>query len=234
MAGNYQRFRDEGFNIPKYLLPWGNSNILSKIISELSVNFKYENVVFLANAKDHSYFPHIKSIMKFHNIPLENLIELKNTTGQAETALYGVNFLVENCKSHSPLLIHNIDTILLNRDLVNVEQALLSSDGYIDIFVANNQSYSYVITNDFDQVIEIAEKIVISNKATSGLYGFRNPNLFKANYDKDSKYISQIFSKILVNKNNLINTGEFYKEKDTIVLGTPHEYLNSSYQALNL
>jgi len=232
MAGNYQRFRDQGFNIPKYLLPWGNSNVLSKIITELTVNFRYENIILLANTKDHAYFPHIKSIMKFHGVAQENLIGLSETSGQAETALFGVKYLEEKYKSNSPLLIHNIDTILLNRDLNNIEQALLLSDGYVDIFHANSQAYSYVITNSTDEVIEIAEKIVISDKATSGLYGFKNPKIFKSNYSTDTKYISQILSNIMKDKNRTVKIGKLHQEKETIVLGTPHEYINSVFQAV--
>ena len=232
MAGNYQRFRDEGFNIPKYLLPWGNSNVLSKIITELTVNFKYENIILLANIKDHAYFPHIKSIMKFHGVAQENLIGLGETSGQAETALFGVNYLEERYKSNSPLLIHNIDTILLNRDIYNIEKALLLSNGYVDVFHANSKEYSYVITNSSDEVIEIAEKIVISDNATSGLYGFKNPQIFKKNYSTDTQYISQILSNIMKEKKSSIKIGKLYQEKETIVLGTPHEYINSAYKAI--
>ena len=36
MAGRYSRFVNEGYRIPKYLLPWGNKPILSEILYELN------------------------------------------------------------------------------------------------------------------------------------------------------------------------------------------------------
>ena len=39
MAGKYSRFKNEGFRLPKFLLPWGDKSILSEILSEMSPHF---------------------------------------------------------------------------------------------------------------------------------------------------------------------------------------------------
>jgi hypothetical protein len=63
--------------------------------------------------------------------------------------------------------------------------------------------------------------------ATSGLYGFKNMNTFKNNYSSKYVYISTIFNKMIRDGNGVV-VGDKYKESDTIVLGSPKEYINAS------
>ena len=44
MAGRYSRFINEGYKIPKYLLPWGKRSILSEILSIMNHNNTFENI----------------------------------------------------------------------------------------------------------------------------------------------------------------------------------------------
>ena len=41
MAGKYSRFVNEGYKIPKYLLPWSNHTILSEILFNITKKEKY-------------------------------------------------------------------------------------------------------------------------------------------------------------------------------------------------
>ena len=52
MAGYNTRFHDVGFDIPKYLLPWGDETIIHEIIKQLGT---FEETILLANKRD-SYF----------------------------------------------------------------------------------------------------------------------------------------------------------------------------------
>ena len=73
---------------------------------------------------------------------------------------------------------------------------------------------------------EIKEKVLISNLATSGLYGFSSSSMFIENFDNEI-YISEIYRK-MIKKGMKIATGETYSESDTLVVGTPSEYFNLS------
>ena len=69
MAGVYQRFRDEGINVPKYLLPWGSKNILQEVLELLlNGNRDIKKLVMIINDRDKKYLPHIAKIASLFNI----------------------------------------------------------------------------------------------------------------------------------------------------------------------
>ena len=103
----------------------------------------------------------------------------------------------------------------------------IERDGYIDIFESSNHAYSYVLIEN-RRVKSIAEKIVISNFATSGMYAFKDIKTFTKFYKKDMLYITDIY-KNMIEIGRSIATSELYSENDTIVLGSPSEYLVKSY-----
>jgi hypothetical protein len=99
-------------------------------------------------------------------------------------------------------------------------------DGYIDIFESNSNEYSYVLLEN-GNVKSIAEKIVISNNATSGMYGFKDINMFNKFYNNDMPYISDIYKEMITKKSSIV-ASNLHSSEDTIVLGTPSEYLDKS------
>ena len=123
-----------------------------------------------------------------------------------------------------PIIVHNIDTILYNRNYKEIESKLLKNDGFVDVFNSNNPNYSYVLLED-TIITEIIEKMLISDIATSGMYGFISTEIFKKYYVNG--YISSVYKK-MINDNLSIVTGTNYSESNTVVLGTPDEYINLS------
>ena len=232
MAGRYQRFLNEGFKTPKYLLPWGEQTILAEILSELNKNRAFSDVILVANQRDEAYMPHVRAVMGSHDINLSNLILTHDTTGQVETALIGIKALEKLYgEVDKPIVIHNIDTILLHRNIKEIEASLKYSAGYIDIFGANNKGYSYVLIDNNRKVVEIAEKIVVSDLATSGLYAFNSSQMFKQYVSHDDFFISSIFKRMIANGEAVIASAK-HRENETIVLGTPEEYMNASLTLL--
>lgn len=227
MAGQYLRFIDEGYRIPKYLLPWGARSILGEIIFELNNN-NLNNVYLVANKRDEIYMPHVKQTLVSLGISTQNLFLISDTDGQAETAYLSIqNIQKKFGEIKGPIIFHNIDTILYNRDLTNLENILKHYDGYIDIFKSSNHNYSYVLVAN-NEVQTIAEKVLISNLATSGLYAFSSAQKFLDFYSNKELYISDLYQKMLDNGSK-ITVSAIHSEKDTIVLGTPSAYLTSAY-----
>ncbi|MDA9058176.1 hypothetical protein N9K59_02795 [Candidatus Thioglobus sp.] len=228
MAGKYQRFRDDGFKIPKYLLPWGSKSILSEVISSLDTteqNFK--NIYLVANKDDEIYMPHVRSIMRSLGIPINNLFLVEDTKGQAETARLSISNIEKRFGGmKGNLVFHNIDTLLYNRSVKKISDALRSNSGYIDIFISSNHSYSYVLTQD-GLVTRVAEKVVLSEQATSGLYAFQNAEIFTSYYMKNDEYIIDSYKR-MIDANLQVAAGSLYTENETIVLGTPSEFIDNS------
>ena len=220
-AGKYSRFREAGYNIPKYLLPFGNRSILSEILHNLVHNPVVEKVYLIVNNSDESFLGHTRKIMEAHGLDKNNIIMMSDTKGQAETAYKALKHI----KPKGAVLFHNIDTILYNRDLEAIANALKECDGYIDVFRSQNHAYSYVVEKD-KRVSMISEKVLVSDLATSGLYGFKDAEEFRFHEDGFT-YISEVY-KDMIEHERCVRIGKVHDEKDTIVLGTPEDYLKYS------
>jgi len=228
MAGRYTRFINEGYKLPKYLLPWGNKSILSVIISELNINNDFTNIYLVANKRDEIYMPHVRKILDYLGIPIKNLFLISDTKGQAETAKNAISIIENSTGSlEGNIVFHNIDTILYKRNMRDMKNTLDLNDGYIDIFESSNHAYSYVLS-DNGIVQSIAEKVLISNSASSGMYAFKNVKTFNEFYDDEVDYISDIY-KNMIKSGSKIAISKRYNESDTVVLGTPSEYLTKAY-----
>lgn len=223
MAGKYSRFKDAGLNIPKYLLPWGYGTILSEIIAGFHVN-SIQEIYIVMNKADEPYLPHVKAIMENGGMSSKNILMIDDNSGQAETASQGINHFISEIQGE-PLIIHNIDTILKERDYSQVARELKEFSGYIDVFKSNNHEYSYVLSEG-GYVKAIAEKVLISQTATSGLYGFAYPEIYMHNYIGQT-YISDVYKK-MIKGNYQVKISPVYTEKNTIVLGTPKEYFEQA------
>ncbi|MCP3887728.1 MAG: hypothetical protein GY702_02485 [Desulfobulbaceae bacterium] len=228
MAGKYTRFVNEGYRIPKYILPWGDKLILSEIVNEINKKRDFLNIYLIANKRDEIYMPHVRKILRALRIPVDNLFLISDTNGQAETAYRGIECIKSRFHEiNGPIVFHNIDTILYKRDFSDLPKILEQYDGYIDIFKSSNHNYSYVLVKE-DIVQSIAEKVVISDNATSGLYAFSDADSFLGLYSEEDAYISKLYEK-MISRNMKIAVSALNSEKDTVVLGTPSEYLTSAY-----
>jgi len=231
MAGLYSRFKQAGYTTPKYLLDINEKNILGEILQGLTQKYNFETILLIANKNDYGYKSEILNTLKKFKKQNLKIEFIGNTLGQAETAWMGVTALRKCDPKSKKVVFHNIDTILYDRDFRFIDEILDEYDGYIDIFNASTDKYSYVKCNGNGILDEIKEKIVISNMATSGLYCFSDFGEFEKIYKSASfqgeQYISFIYEKfiengkkIFIDKNLL---GKFY-DKKTIILGTPEEY----------
>ncbi len=226
MAGKYIRFRNAGYSLPKFLLPLGNGKtIFQEIMEQLVSGYNFENIIIVANQNDYQHTAEIESAIKASGIHEFDLLFIEDTKGQAETALVGINQLKKKQCRSKKIVIHNIDTVLYERDMHRIDKLLDTYHGYIDVFIANTDNYSYVKTDDNNVVTDIKEKEVISNKATTGLYVFKDLNEYER-YFKQMKiageyYISHLYELMLIDQKEIIvNT----KMTSTIILGTPQEY----------
>ncbi|TCL00892.1 dTDP-glucose pyrophosphorylase [Roseivirga ehrenbergii] len=226
MAGKYIRFRNAGYSLPKFLLPLGNGKtIFQEIMEQLVSDYSFENIIIVANKNDYQHITEIKLAIKASGIYEFELLFIEDTKGQAETALIGINKLKKKQCRSKKIVIHNIDTVLYDRDMHQIDKLLDTYRGYIDVFTANTDNYSYVKTDDNNIVTHIKEKEVISSKATTGLYVFKDLNEYEHYFRKikidGEYYISHLYELMLIDKKEIIvNT----KMAGTIILGTPQEY----------
>ena len=103
------------------------------------------------------------------------------------------------------------------------------------IFDSNSENYSYVELSG-DKIIEIVEKKVISPHATSGLYGFTSLYEYQKYYLEyksglDGNFSSEIYIsdviKFMISKGKTFKTKLQTLSQNTIVLGSPKEYIEA-------
>lgn len=230
MAGFNTRFHDAGFDIPKYLLQWGNQTVIHEILKRLTTDYTFEQIILMANKRDIYFKPQL-TIATAEFSPTISYIG--DTIGQAHTAAIAARTITTDI----PFLIHNADTVLVDRNLTDINNAMLSNDAYIDVFTATSPEYCY-ITADKNKVTNISEKNTISTFASSGLYGFKNAAVYLENYEKTllnytnkEVYISDVLSNMLQNNMN-IEINDITTNQSTIVIGSPKEYSMALRKAL--
>ena len=219
MAGVYRRFREAGYTTPKFLLPVPRGTVLGWIVEEL----RPDRLLLVANARDRAHEAAIRAAVPRST----TLVWIGDTGGQAETAAIGVERLAEQGFT-GPLLLHNVDTVVIGRDLDGIGRSLASADGWIDVFDSDSPKYSYVAVEG-GRVVEIAEKVVISRHATTGLYGFRSPATYlsavRATTGRSGGefYVSDVYRTMLARGERVVVDPDG-ADRATIVLGTPEEY----------
>lgn len=226
MAGLNTRFHDAGFDMPKYLLPWEEGAIITEIIKQLTKNYKFDEIILLANKRDAYFKNMLIDAIEPVGLSGENIHYIGDTSGQAHTALIGAGIQKNKL---NPLVIHNADTIVSNRDFQGIFEAFQISDAWVDVFVANSPAYSYVKSKD-GRVTDIIEKKPISPYASSGLYCFIDALTYEDHFYKAREkvqdrelYVSDILRN-MVDENLVVLTNELKIDHETIVLGTPQEY----------
>ncbi len=223
MAGAGSRFVNQGFSIPKYLIVVKGRTLFEWSMLSLRNFFDHE---FYFVLREEEFIQELKSLANSIGITKMNFILRENISrGQAETAYDVIKTLHFNEK----IWIYNIDTYVksgLHPD------SLDENAGSIYVFKSNENNMSYIKYNNAGLVCDLAEKIVISEWASVGLYGFKTAELYTIAYQKTYlesnlelesselyivpiyKYLLEIEGKIVAPK--LSNSNVF-------ILGTPED-----------
>lgn len=202
------------------------------IIGNLIAANAFSNVYLVAHERDIFFRGELQNSLQTLGINPGNLLYIGETKGQADTANEALRLL--DLDANEPIVFHNADTILLNRDTEALREALESGRGAIDVFKADSPSYSYVSIED-NRILEIVEKRVISDWATSGLYGFPSGSVFQSYFTKfiesgialksGELYLSDIINMMLVENFGFepLSLG-LEGSSSTLVMGSPQEY----------
>lgn len=226
MAGLGSRFRKAGYVIPKYEIMARERTLFSWSIYSLN-NFinPFSKFIFVG-LKEHNATAFIKGELFQLGISNWQLVEIDAVTDGQATTVICAEGAIEN--KNTPIIIYNIDTF------VEPQYLLLGSirgDGWIPCFPGKGDAWSFVRLNEEDKVIEVREKVRISDNATIGLYYFSSYNLYRSLYDdyyaipahaeKVEKYVAPLYN-ALIEKGHCAFV-DIIPEKGVHALGTPEE-----------
>ncbi|EAI3389118.1 capsular biosynthesis protein [Campylobacter coli] len=241
MAGLSSRFTKAGYDKPKYMLDLQGNSVFFHAVNSFKKYFKDFKFLFIyRDIKDTRNF--IKEeceklgIMSYESIKLE-----QETLGQAHTVRLGLE-RSKICNNES-ILIFNIDTFRPNFSLPTILD-FSKIDGYLEVFEADGEQWSFVLADEDNNVIKTTEKERISSLCSSGLYYFKRVKDFKEVFDKMKEqndfskgelYIAPMYN-YLIKKGLLVKYHKISLD-EIIFCGTPNEYenikLNSWRNAIN-
>lgn len=186
MAGLGSRFADAGYTKPKPLIDVNGVPMIEAVVNSLGIDGNY---IFIVQ-KEHSVQYHLLDVLD-SIAPGCSIVELDGPTdGAARTALTA-SHLIDNDR---PLIIANSDQIVDWQS--KIFSNLVNSWNVVALFEADDPKWSFAkIENNL--ITEIAEKKVISNSASVGIYGWA----------KGSDYVK--YAKLMIARDIRTNN-EFY------------------------
>lgn len=164
MAGAGKRFSDAGYTIPKPFIPVYDKPMVQSVVENLSIDSKHIFIIQKQHSIDNELQLFLESIK-----PGCIVIEVDAiTNGPACTALLAR----EHINNNDPLIIVNCDQMIhdFNIDILLEFCEKNEADGILGAFISSSKKNSYMKLDPQGEVIEVKEKIVISNIATNGLH----------------------------------------------------------------
>lgn len=189
MAGAGSRFQEKGYQLPKPLIDVKGKPMIQHVVENISIDGRY---IFIVQ-KEHYEKYSLKYILKLIKPDCEIVITEGLTEGAACTTLLAKDLV----NTDDPLLITNSDQWIdwsPSHFCNYVERR--NCDGAILNFISNSPKHSYSRIED-GFITEVAEKKVISNHATVGVYYWK----------RGKEYVE--CAEQMINK-NIRHNNEFY------------------------
>ena len=219
MAGAGSRFQEQGYDLPKPMIDVCGKPMIQRVVESLSSKKLDINFIFVAQRE------HLELGMKEFLQDKGEIVTINEMTeGAACTTLLAEKFI----DNEEELVIANCDQYLQWSFYDFISYSRLY-DGCLVTFNSTNPHHSYVKTKK-SLVKEVAEKIVISDKASAGIYYFKTGNEYvksaKSMIDKNIRtnnefYICPVYNELLINDAR-VSTYEC-DVHNKHMLGTPEE-----------
>ena len=189
-AGLGSRFAEKNYIFPKPLIEVRKKSMIQVVVENLNVEANFIYIVQKSHCEKYNF----ESLLNFIT-PNCTIIKIDGVTeGACCTTLLAKEYI----NNDNPLLIANSDQFM-EWESGEFFHAMNSPtiDGGIITFNASHPKWSYVKLDDFGNVSEVKEKVVISDIASTGIY----------HWAKGSDYVK--YSEQMIEKNIRVN-GEFY------------------------
>lgn len=234
MAGRGSRFEQAGYTFPKPLIDVNGEPMISRVIENLKPeNRRDVRFIFIVQREHYEKYD-LQNVLKnaVGDLQLE-IVQIDGITeGAACTALLASDYIDNDYE----LMIANSDQLVKDYQIQNWYnfRPTVEEDGAIMVFKSSHPKWSYAkVDNKTGRVIEVAEKKVISELATVGIYWFKKGSDFvnsaKDMIRKDIRtnnefYICPVYNELILN-NKIIHTLSIHPD-EMMGLGTPEDLNN--------
>ncbi len=177
MAGLSRRFMEAGYGRPKFMLDLHGRSLFAHAVGSFRAYFDQEPFLFIAREE-----PGVPEFVAGEVAALgiaaaQTVVLPRPTAGQADTVRLGLQ--QAGTAPDQPLTVFNIDTF---RPGFRYPDApwMARADGYLEVMPGIDPGFSFVrpAPGGEGRAAETAEKVVISDLASTGLYWFRRAGDF--------------------------------------------------------
>jgi choline kinase len=192
MAGLGSRFQKTHPNQFKPFIDVNGKAMIERVIEN---NNQLDNSRFIFITRKELPIYNLEKICKNLNVNYEIISIDYLTEGSACTCLLAEKYI----NNDIPLVITNCDQITEDLNIQNIIKysEYNNSDGILGVFNSISDKNSYVKLNSNFEVIEIKEKVVISNIATNGFHFWKHGSFFvnsaKSMIQKNERYNNEFY-----------------------------------------
>ncbi len=182
MAGMGSRFATIGIFKPKHEIIARDRTLFEWSMLSLSAFFSNRFIFVVRSGFYNRRFIEDKCRnLGVNNIEILELSEV--TSGQAASAFLADPLILPS----SPIAIFNIDTYIASFN-INLSSMVLH-DGFLPVFTAEGSKWSFIKVDSNNRIVDVVEKVRVSNLATIGFYYFKTWEIFSHYYLNYSELI---------------------------------------------
>jgi HAD superfamily hydrolase (TIGR01509 family) len=177
MAGAGSRFAQQGYTFPKPLIEVNGKPMIQVVVENLNIDAHY---IFIVQQEHYNKY-NLKYLLNLI-APNCTIVQVNGVTEGAACTTLLAQDLINN---DNPLLIANSDQYIeWNSNEAMYAFSADDIDGGILTFESTHPKWSYAALNHRGLVEQVAEKMVISNHATAGVYYWKKGSDY-VKYAKD-------------------------------------------------
>lgn len=223
LAGTAKRFKESDHIFPKPLVSIHDKPMIQWVLDNLSpLKAEY---IFIINNEDVIQY-NLNCVLEQLSPGCEIIVQNSSAQGAACSSLLAI----ESINNSDELLICGGDQFITDDIGKHVKKFRESADGGLITFNSVHPQYSFVRVNSEGQVLEVAEKRPISNKACAGFYWYRQGTLFVESsmkmIRKDDKvngqfYLCPTYNQLILEGKKIISSQ--LEEGSFFTFGTPEK-----------
>lgn len=167
MAGRGSRFNGSGYDRPKPLIEVNGRPMFVNALESIR-NLAFSKLVIITLKEHEEHFGVTKYVKDFVNYETV-IVQLEAITeGQLSTVLAAKSFI----DTQEDVLIVSSDTIIDSDLHLDILRKPVSSKGLISVANMPGESWSFAKIDHEGRVVQVAEKVKISDHASTGMYYF--------------------------------------------------------------
>lgn len=237
LGGTGERFRLEGYDLPKALIVVDNKPIIYHLIDNLVITNNIHSVVIPYHIDYVKCNIESKLTNRYKNIHFKFIVLQNNTRGAADTIRIALNDLNKNNMLDCPVLCIDGDNFYTT-DIINYWNGQNMVFSFRDTSL--DARYSYISPfNNSNYIKDIIEKEKISDIACCGTYGFQSWKQLLQHIniiiDKNITQKNEYYTSIVINemiKSEIKFIFKTIQNKNYYSLGTPSQVKEYKYSFL--